>query len=256
MQKYIILFALFGAVLAGSVGKRVSLDREQTLHPTFDCKNPADHDQLFNNPDDCTRFIQCDNGRAWDKPCALCDGNNYQCAGETYTHFDRSVNDTACIWPVDSNCKGDPAPTTTQRPTTTTEGSTTTLQPGDWCDAECQVEGDCSGYRFCKRDSDDPSNNNGTWTSGKCPTGLYFERRPARPVATCVKWDDLNEETRNEYLQDENCTYCEVIPLGDCEEQYKFRDDKGVTSVETCSPAGHVFDVSRHACVPAGECSA
>jgi len=217
-----------------------------SVHPTFDCSNPADHDQHFNHPDDCTRFIQCDNGKAWDKPCAACDqGNVAQCQGEAYTHFDRSVNATACIWPSDSTCKG-VTPTTTP-PTSTTPGT-------DKCDADCQVEGDCDGYRVCVKDNDNPDDNTGTWVPKQCSNGTYFEPRPKSHVPSCVRWDDLTPETKEQYLNDPKCkSFCEVTSLGPCNESYNFRD-KGVTTTVRCTPSGYQYDEARKECVPADLC--
>jgi len=236
------------AILVGVIAVTVAARDPGSIHPTYDCTGKP---ELNDHPTDCTRYIQCDNGRAWDKPCAACDQNNVAgCQGEEYTHFQRSVNDTTCVWPKDSTCKGSPITPEPGTTTATDRPTPTTVSPGLSCDADnCTVNGDCFGYQYCKRNSSDPADNTGTVTHETCPPGQYFDERKSSVVASCVSWDELDPATQEEYLRVDGCTYCEIIPLGHCLPTYRYRNEHGVISIESCKPAGHVYDDVNRRCV-------
>jgi len=266
MLKYAILFAVVGTALGSSVGSRsLGIDRPPIDNSNvFDCSSRPDL-PLLAHPSDCTRFIQCTNGRTVDHACADCDKNNIkECQDSDYLVFDPSVNATSCIYPSESDkCGGGGGgkpPSTTPTSGTTSDDETTTPKLGEDCEADnCTVVGDCFGYRYCKRNSEDPADDSGTIVLGKCPDGLYFEPRPRAParrptvVAHCLPFIQLDPETKKEYLSVKNCTYCEIIPLGKCQTTYKFRDEDGVTTIETCAP--NVYSRDLRACVPTSECN-
>jgi len=265
MHKYVILLAVVGTALGSSFGsRRMAVDREPIDNSdVFDCSGLADL-PLREHPTDCTRFIQCTNGRTVDQPCADCDNNNIkQCQGSDYTVFDASVNDTACIWPEDSvKCGGGSiTPTTTKRPTDPT--STETSVPG--CQANnCTVDVTCDGYSFCERidQTGDPDLiDDGQVVTVVCGPGLWSVGFPTENsngddvIGACLPWSELPDERKEEILRECIKTKpCELIAIGGpCTSRYQYRNNDGTLSTEKTCPSGHIVDLVKRGCV-AGTC--
>lgn len=66
----------------------------------FDCSDKPDGTHI--HPTDCTRYIQCGNGRAFDMACPDCDSNNPACAGQAYLYYDAEVQ--RCELPSETRC--------------------------------------------------------------------------------------------------------------------------------------------------------
>jgi len=196
MVKLIIMLSLVGMAF-GSFGERSSMLEVSTSRPGVTDSGLLDCNQLPNgshnvHPYDCTRFIQCDNGRAQDMPCPDCPIADPQCLGRPYTEFDGSA--PSCVWPNVSACRNvqpttsEPEDPETPQPTTEEPEGTdipqpTTVEPqdpetpspttqepedpetqtpppsGEGCDAtNCTISVTCRDYTFCERidETEDP----------------------------------------------------------------------------------------------------
>ncbi|WP_196515535.1 carbohydrate-binding module family 14 protein [Nostoc sp. WHI] len=62
----------------------------------YDCSNKPDGN--YKNPNDVTRFIMCNDGRAADVPCANCTQDDSRCSGSEYLYWDDSKK--VCEYPI------------------------------------------------------------------------------------------------------------------------------------------------------------
>jgi len=134
MLKPIVFVALFGAALGFAVGgpAEISFGEATTSRPPYDDVTYFDctgqHGAYHSHPWDCTRFIQCHNGRSADMPCAHC--NETARCPDGYLNWDPRIN--VCNWPDVVGCIPGQGTTVAPTPLPTTVAPTpppTTVAP-------------------------------------------------------------------------------------------------------------------------------
>jgi len=247
MLRQIVLFALVGVALGSAVGGRSMIDM-----PTVQSREPIDDSDLFDcagkngdlnpHPFECTRFLQCHNGRTADKPCPDCAAGDKRCP-EGFLNWDQT--NSVCNWPDVTPCTPGVRPTDAPAPTTE-------APVGDSCDPnDCDVDGDCHGYTWCERvhNSAGPRNDTGVISRGDCGDLYFNPSASAGPVAVCSRWEELDAATQQKYRDDPTCDpYCKLIPDEDCSRNYTYRDPAGNESSRQC-PEGTILDVEVRRCV-------
>lgn len=84
----------------------MSPDRREPVIPDidyYDCSEKPNG--VYRHPFDCTRFIECDNGRAHDRSCESCDPADPRSAGKEFMVFD--LDNERCGWPAETECVTD-----------------------------------------------------------------------------------------------------------------------------------------------------
>lgn len=81
------------SVLRTTESKRHPVIQSKTLM-SYDCT--GQHGTYHPHPFDCSRYIQCHNGRTADYPCVDCSGGKI-CGGKKYLFWDQPL--TVCNWP-------------------------------------------------------------------------------------------------------------------------------------------------------------
>jgi hypothetical protein len=152
-----------------------------------------------------------------------------------------------CVWADESTCKPkyDPEPEPEVEPTQPPKDPLPT--PGTPCDpSNCKHYGYCTHFLSCNKSSQ-------KWERHECGPDLYWNPEWNEEITggSCDRLEDLPEEVREEYEEDESCFepcwYREKEP---CCNEFLFHpkgtDHREVLTLEC--PSGLVFDKETNSC--------
>jgi len=206
----------------------------------YNCKGLANGN--YQHPWECTKFISCSNGYAYEMSCADCNPGDPRCP-DGKTNFNEAAD--ACLWPDEAQCTGGPPPE---------------------CEDDCDEEGDCKSFRRCE---------GGKWINLECGEGLWWNNdrngaageNSALHGGICSRWEDLTQDTRDKYLADETCIptttttteptttteaprECEWFEIGACSDGYVYNHPvrtEGRNVTLNC-PGGLLWDQASRTC--------